>query len=393
MLKWLDRLALLLSILAASVQVLLVFSINLSPQLRTISFIVLIISIGYTLIRITFNSSTITSPPEQITNIRVAPSENIISSADQAYKYLALRYGAGYDSLEIKWSINEDGSALLQRIIEIESFSIIESLDTYLLIPESDKDRKIKFGSVDSLSPRWNVTLSDIKSELGRGSALITISPPLKKEEKMRYSMVEQLPTGLYAINLTNEELSQRQLKYDYCGWNINRPTRKVSLQVEFPKYIKPEVFSAEVRYASTSGFPSSRSHHEESQRFSPVLVLGPHGDRFILRLDIDYPMIGLIYILRWQPVARDISLTNTPNSTQDNYLIIHNILIEKFNEEELRTIAGDLNVNYDSLLGKGQESKARELVSFLELGNQIPELIRIGKQQRPDISWPEQPD
>lgn len=320
-----------------------------------------------------------------------------LSEAVQAYTYFASRYGIGYDALEIKWTINKDGSALLQRVIEIEAFSKIESLDTYLLIPESDKERKIDFISVDSLSPRWNISLSDVKRELGRGSALITISPPLIKEEKMRYSMVEQLPEGLYAINLSAAELSKRQSKHDYCGWNINRPTRKVSLQVEFPEYTKPEVFSSEVRYASTSGFSSSRTHYEESQRFSPVLTLGPKGDRFILRLDIDYPMIGLIYILRWQPVAKEVSTASSQRSTASDskqaYLIeLRNILIQRFDEGELRTLTMDLGVDYENLPDKGKDNKARELVYFLERRNQVLELVEIGKQQRPDISWPEIP-
>lgn len=325
------------------------------------------------------------------------PKELKLSSAIQAYTYFATRYGIGYDALEIQWAIGEDGSAILQREIEIEAFSNIDSLDTYLLIPESAKDRKIDFISVDSLTSGRNVALSDVKKELGRGSALISISPPLKKEEKMRYRMVERLSPGLYAINLTAGELSQRQSKHDYCGWNINRPTRKVSLQVEFPKYTKPEVFSAEVRYASTSGFPSSRSHYEESQRFSPVLTLSPKGDRFLLRLDIDYPMIGLIYILRWQPVAKESSLSSSKSSTLDSKQThlkeLRHILTTRFNEGELRTLSMDLGVDYDSLPDKGKDNKARELVYFLERRNQVLELLKIGKQHRPDIIWPELTD
>ncbi|MCC6601598.1 MAG: hypothetical protein IT327_00220 [Anaerolineae bacterium] len=318
--------------------------------------------------------------------------------AVQAYTYFASRYGIGYDSLEIKWMINEDGSALLQRVIEIEAFSRVESLDTYLLIPESDDDRKIDFISVDSLSPKWSISLSDVKKELGRGSAMISISPPLKIEEKMRYRMVEELPPGLYAIGMTSTELSKRKSAYDYCGWNINRPTRKVSLQIEFPSVIKPENYSLEVRYASTSGFPSSKKHFEESQRFDPVLTLNPQRDKSILRLDIDYPMIGLIYILRWQPLAKETkAASNQTSITSDSrkeYLIeIRNILIDRFNDGELRTLAHDLGVDYESLPDNGKANKARELVEFLERRNQILELVKLGKELRPNVKWPEYKD
>lgn len=311
----------------------------------------------------------------------------------QAYTYFASRYGIGYDSLEIKWMINEDGSALLQRIIEIEAFSGVENLDTYLLIPENDENRKIEFISVDSLSPQRNISLSDVKKEPGKGSAMISISPPLKKEEKMRYKIVEKLPQKLYAINMSSQEISKRQSAHDYCGWNINRPTRKVSLQVEFPNVIKPEEYNLEVRYASTSGFPSTRKHFEESRRFEPVLTLSPQRDKSILRLDVDYPMIGLIYILQWLPVPKETKSDQTsitPDSRKDYLIEIRKILIDRFNVGEMRTLAHDLGVEYDNLPDSGKANKARELVEFLERRNQILELVKLGQELRPKVKWPE---
>ena len=316
--------------------------------------------------------------------------------AVQAYTYFASRYGIGYDSLEIKWMINEDGSALLQRTIEIEAFSGVENLDTYLLIPENEENRKIEFISVDSLSPKRNISLSDVKKEPGKGSAMISISPPLKKEEKMRYKMVENLPPSLYAINMTSQELSERQEAFDYCGWNINRPTRKVSLQVEFPNIIKPDEYNLEVRYATTSGFPSSRKHFEESRRFDPILTLSPQRDKSILRLDIDYPMIGLIYILRWRPVAAETKSDQTsitPDLRKDYLIEIRKILIDRFNAGEMRTLALDLGVNYEDLPDSGKANKARELVEFLERRNQILELVKLGQERRPKVKWPEYKD
>jgi len=60
----------------------------------------------------------------------------------------------------------------------------------------------------------------------------------------------------------------------------------------------------------------------------------------------------------------------------------------KRFNEGELRTLCFDLGVDYDGLPGQGKVDKARELVSFLERRDRIPELVETGKQLRPDISW-----
>ena len=47
-----------------------------------------------------------------------------------------------------------------------------------------------------------------------------------------------------------------------------------------------------------------------------------------------------------------------------------------------------DLAIRYDDLPGEGAADKARELVAYLDRRGRIPQLIRIGKRQRPDIPW-----
>jgi tetratricopeptide (TPR) repeat protein len=64
----------------------------------------------------------------------------------------------------------------------------------------------------------------------------------------------------------------------------------------------------------------------------------------------------------------------------------LRQILSERFDAGELRTLCFDLGVDYDSLPGRGKANKARELVAYLERRQRISELIELGKRQRPDI-------
>jgi len=73
---------------------------------------------------------------------------------------------------------------------------------------------------------------------------------------------------------------------------------------------------------------------------------------------------------------------------TQDYLTKLRKILEERFNEGELNTLCFDLGVDYDNLSGQRQADKARELVSYLERRNRIPELVKVGERVRPDISW-----
>lgn len=231
-----------------------------------------------------------------------------LSNAEQAYTYFASRYGIGYASLEVECTIRSDGSATIRRVVAIEAYSEVNRLDTYLLIPEridADQPAPISLTQVRSLTPGVNVTLIDTKKELMRLSAIIAISPPLYQGKGVTYEVIEEIPARSFAIDLTEEELAQRKTPYDYFAWNINRPTRKLALRVYFPEYPRHEIYGAEVRYASASGFPAERLQYEERKNLKGPVMVGPQGGRYVMQLDVDYPMTGLIYVMHWQPLAR----------------------------------------------------------------------------------------
>ncbi len=58
------------------------------------------------------------------------------------------------------------------------------------------------------------------------------------------------------------------------------------------------------------------------------------------------------------------------------------------FDEEELRTIAFDLQVDYDALPGRGKAAKTRELVALLQRSGRVAELVAISAQLRPHFDW-----
>ncbi len=71
----------------------------------------------------------------------------------------------------------------------------------------------------------------------------------------------------------------------------------------------------------------------------------------------------------------------------------LYRILVEHFSKEELRTLCFHLGVDYDELPGEGVTDKARELITYLERRHSISQLIEVGKQLRPDISWQDAPE
>lgn len=65
-------------------------------------------------------------------------------------------------------------------------------------------------------------------------------------------------------------------------------------------------------------------------------------------------------------------------------------LLTTGFNEEELKTLAFELGVDYDSLPADGKSGKARELVSYFERRGQLPTLVKAVRDVRPflDVTY-----
>ena len=55
------------------------------------------------------------------------------------------------------------------------------------------------------------------------------------------------------------------------------------------------------------------------------------------------------------------------PNPADSKATMLRQILAERFNEGELRTLCFDLGIDYENLPGQGKADKARELVAYFQ--------------------------
>jgi hypothetical protein len=69
-------------------------------------------------------------------------------------------------------------------------------------------------------------------------------------------------------------------------------------------------------------------------------------------------------------------------------FSILHGILVERFSEEELKTLCSELGVAYDDLPSEGRSAKARELVLHLARRDRIADLIVKGRHFAPGALW-----
>ncbi|MCB9444990.1 MAG: hypothetical protein H6669_12210 [Ardenticatenaceae bacterium] len=73
------------------------------------------------------------------------------------------------------------------------------------------------------------------------------------------------------------------------------------------------------------------------------------------------------------------------------SYNQLRRLIFDLFDEEELRSLCFDLDVNYDGLSGKGTEAKSRELILFMRRRQRLGELLTACRQARPEADWPDE--
>jgi len=81
-------------------------------------------------------------------------------------------------------------------------------------------------------------------------------------------------------------------------------------------------------------------------------------------------------------------------NVTKQKHLSkLRRILAVRFSKSELRTLCFDLGIEYETLPGETKQDIARELVVHCGRRSQIPQIIEVGRQLRPDIPWEDAPE
>lgn len=221
------------------------------------------------------------------------------------YNYQARRYGWGYKNFKLECIIQEDGSATIIRNTEVETFSELSKIDTFVNIAEEDpsgQPRYIEAERAVSDNENFDVSLDIKERKPGRIQAEIFIAPALKDGDNLSFRVYEKLPKELFAINQTKEEIEERDTKTDYYGWHIIRPTKNFQLSISFPPGNGPIKYRKKIQYASSAGTMSELTRYEEQKK-----VDKPHkesvSDRDVITLNVDYPLFGLVYLIEWSPI------------------------------------------------------------------------------------------
>lgn len=304
----LDRVFFAVALLAVFGEILFLVSPVAPPILQFIALIVLILCGLYFFVRPSAQQSKAKQgefAPQPVT----PSSESEEQEGTKAYLYMAARYGVGYGLLDVSCDLRYDGSATIKRTVTVEAFSRMNDLETSLLIPEMAESGTWNEQSRVSVASRteqpYIVSLGALKRVGNKQFAQIVFAPELAEGKSLTFTLTETLFSGIFAMGLSHKEVDKLGEK-DYFGWNIDRPTRALRLSVYFPKRVKPKVFGTVVQYSlAFSDTQTARYQYEEQKRLQDPILSESEEGRYFLSLDVKYPMVGLMYILYWLPVAK----------------------------------------------------------------------------------------
>lgn len=98
-------------------------------------------------------------------------------------------------------------------------------------------------------------------------------------------------------------------------------------------------------------------------------------------------PFISLELLSPNQEV-RESAAQSIPPTTPIDRRKLTRVLLEQFNEEELRDLCFELVLDYENLAGSGKSVKVRSLIQYLQRRNRLPELLDLLKKVRPRIDF-----
>lgn len=199
------------------------------------------------------------------------------------YDENATRYGMGYDDLFVKLDLLEDGSALLTRTLQVRAFGKIERIKTYVLVDRSEEEVFIE--NIPLQNNRSNsVSFREISVTKNSKHFQVKFNPPLENEEVHEYTLCEKIAP------LKNDPWSG-------MSWNINRPTRRFALEVNFPPNCTFSEPNINVTYVGADGGIEDIQDIVEPEIGYCILS----KEVLRLRLEVDFPMHGLMYQILWK--------------------------------------------------------------------------------------------
>ena len=226
---------------------------------------------------------------------------------EEAFRYLSTVYGWGYASLEITGTIDRDGGMHLERIVTVHARRELKRLPQSLHVEPAEPRDAYKSANISIMPRSEGIRITERKVHPLNGGWVVDFGlyPPVEAGRLFSFFLSEELPKGNYQVGVQHTAPPEPGEQCDWLNWRIDRPVRRLSMTIVFPRGYQPKNEKVYVYYQPLPKDPDDGQHHEDEEaRAAGHLVKGDMDGQDILTFNIELPVLGLLYQVRWDPLA-----------------------------------------------------------------------------------------
>jgi hypothetical protein len=210
-----------------------------------------------------------------------------------------------YERFYMSAHIAKDGSASISREITLHALGKLTHLGHYLMVPLSrrppDAATPLSVSVLRSPSPQRRLIYDAAGLEPANRVVSIRIEPPLHEGNRLEYALVERLRAGIALPGTAG-----RPGEFSQLGLDVNYPTKHLRIEVLLPVQWGTDQVEARVsRGGARITIPELTHQLHEGLSFGHTEHDGQLCSQHIL--EVDMPVRGLTYVLRWAPCVEDI--------------------------------------------------------------------------------------
>jgi hypothetical protein len=225
------------------------------------------------------------------------------------YRIVARKYGYGYEDLKVKAFLKKpaDGGMRLHRRVNIKTTSVQDCVRHYLHALAQPSQGVVEIAGIHLIEPKWISTTAKKVPELSYKQGMVievTFKPPLAAGDTAVYEIREKFPPGSFAT--TAQEMADMNLLQEHFSWIVDKPTKHIQIEVFVPTSLAPIECGYDVWYSVYS----EQRHRQEWDRMHAFFKTEENKDLDFtcMRLDIPFPVLGLVYVIRWQYAQKNAS-------------------------------------------------------------------------------------
>jgi hypothetical protein len=212
-------------------------------------------------------------------------------------------FGFVYYDHRVECHLSRDGAfdilTTLKMAAKIDGVESIEHMVSAPHAPENWDD-VIDLTATDKDDQSVRLTYQVLDRSAKTLYWLFRALPELPKGHRIEYSYSERLPADSFAMD--KSKMQSRNLEWEYFAVRISYPTERLQFTVDLPAGFVPEHRAYDIWFGTRNKVRHVQEHVRVTESEFWHTARNSKSDQLQLRLNVDSPIQGLYYVIKWIP-------------------------------------------------------------------------------------------